>query len=125
MGWEVHGPGLRRLLTTLQQRYLLPPVYIIENGAAFKDVLTPDGQVHDPRRINYLRDYITSVYEALQAGVDVRGYFVWSLLDNFEWAYGYSKRFGLVYVDFPTQRRIPKASARWYSRVIAENAVPW
>ena len=123
MGWEVHGPGLRRLLTTLQQRYPLPPVYIIENGAAFEDVLTPDGQVHDPRRINYLRDYITAVREAMHAGVDVRGYFVWSLLDNFEWAFGYSKRFGIIYVDYPTQRRVIKDSGHWYAQVIAQNGI--
>jgi beta-glucosidase len=123
MGWEVHGPGLYRLLTTLQQRYPLPPLYIIENGAAFKDVLTPAGRVHDPRRISYLRDYITAVHEAVQAGVDVRGYFVWSLLDNFEWAYGYSKRFGLIYVDYQTQRRVIKDSGHWYAHVIAQNGI--
>jgi beta-glucosidase len=123
MGWEVHGPGLRRLLTSLHQRYPMPPLYIIENGAAFKDVLTPDGQVHDVRRINYLRDYITAVHEAMQAGVDVRGYFVWSLMDNFEWSYGYTKRFGVTYVDYPTQRRVIKDSGHWYARVIAQNGI--
>jgi beta-glucosidase len=123
MGWEVHGPGLRRLLHTLHHRYPLPPIYIIENGAAFADVLTPDGQVHDARRINYLREYISAVHEALQAGVDVRGYFVWSLLDNFEWAFGYSKRFGVIYVDYPTQRRVIKDSGHWYARVIAQHGI--
>jgi beta-glucosidase len=124
MGWEIHGPGLQRLLTTLHKRYPLPPVYIIENGAAFADVLTPAGQVHDPRRINYLREYITAVHDAIQAGVDVRGYFVWSLLDNFEWAFGYSKRFGVIYVDYPTQRRVIKDSGHWYARVIAQKGIP-
>ncbi len=123
MGWEVHGPGLGRLLTTLQQRYPMPPIYIIENGAAFKDVVTPDDQVHDPRRINYLRDYIAAVLEARRTGVDVRGYFVWSLLDNFEWSFGYSKRFGLVHVDYATQRRIIKDSGHWYARLIAQNGL--
>jgi beta-glucosidase len=123
MGWEVHGPGLRRLLTTLHQRYPLPPLTIVENGAAFADVLTPDGQVHDVRRINYLREYITAVHEAIQAGVDVRGYFVWSLLDNFEWAFGYSKRFGVIYVDYPTQRRVIKDSGHWYARAIAQHGI--
>ncbi len=123
MGWEVHGPGLRRLLTTVQQRYPVPPIYIIENGAAFKDVLTADGCVHDPRRIAYLRDYLTAVHEALHDGVDVRGYFVWSLLDNFEWTFGYSKRFGVVYVDYATQRRVIKDSGYWYAQVLAQNGI--
>jgi beta-glucosidase len=123
MGWEVHGPGLRRLLTGLQRRYPVPPLYIIENGAAFKDELTPDSQVHDPRRINYLRDYITAVHDALRDGVDLRGYFVWSLLDNFEWSFGYGKRFGIIYVDYATQRRVIKDSGRWYARVIAQNGI--
>ena len=123
MGWEVHGPGLRRLLVALQQRYPLPPLYIIENGAAFKDVLTSDEQVHDPRRINYLREHVTALHEAIHAGVDVRGYFVWSLLDNFEWAFGYSKRFGVIYVDYPTQHRVIKDSGYWYARVIEQNGI--
>ncbi len=123
MGWEVHGPGLCRLLTTLQQRYPVPPLYIIENGAAFKDVLTPDGHVFDPRRIDYLRDYITAVHTAWRNGVDVRGYFVWSLLDNFEWSFGYSKRFGVIYVDYATQRRAIKDSGYWYAQVIAQNGI--
>jgi beta-glucosidase len=123
MGWEVHGPGLYRLLTGLQQRYPMPPLYIIENGAAFQDILTPDGQVHDPRRLSYLREYLAAVHQAMQEGVDVRGYFVWSLLDNFEWSFGYSKRFGLIYVDYPTQRRVIKDSGHWYAQVIAQNGV--
>ena len=123
MGWEVYGPGLNHLLTKLAQRYPVPPLYIIENGAAFKDEVSPDGQVHDPRRIHYLREYITAVHEALQAGVDVRCYFVWSLLDNFEWARGYSKRFGIVYVDYATQRRVIKDSGHWYAHVIAQNGI--
>jgi beta-glucosidase len=96
---------------------------MIENGAAFTDILTPDGRVQDPRRIDYLREYITAVYEAVQAGVDVRGYFVWSLLDNFEWSFGYSKRFGVIYIDYATQRRVIKDSSHWYAQVIAQNGI--
>jgi beta-glucosidase len=123
MGWEVHAPGLRRLLNTVRQRYPAIPLYIIENGAAFADEISADGAVHDPRRVNYLRDHIGAVREAIQDGVDVRGYFAWSLLDNFEWALGYSKRFGLIYVDYPTQRRILKDSGQWYAQVIARNGI--
>ena len=101
----------------------MPPIYIIENGAAFHDRLMPDERVPDPRRINYLRDYISAVHEAMQDGVDVRGYFVWSLLDNFEWSFGYDKRFGVIYVDYPTQRRVIKDSGHWYARVIAQNGI--
>ena len=123
MGWEVHAPGLHRLLNTLHQRYPATPLYIIENGAAFPDEISPDGLVHDPRRVNYLRDHIGAVHAALQDGVDVRGYFAWSLLDNFEWAQGYSKRFGLIYVDYPTQRRVIKDSGHWYAQVVAQNGI--
>ena len=79
--------------------------------------------MHDPRRIAYLRDYLTALHEALHDGVDVRGYFVWSLLDNFEWAFGYGKRFGVIYVDYPTQRRVIKDSGYWYAQVIARNGI--
>lgn len=123
MGWEIHAPALRRLLLRLQHEYPLPSIYITENGAAFADEIGPDGRVHDPRRINYLRDHLAQTRLALDEGVDVRGYFVWSLLDNFEWAEGYSKRFGLVYVDYPTQQRIVKDSGEWYAQVIAQNGV--
>ena len=123
MGWEVHAPGLRRLLNTLHQRYPATPLYIIENGAAFADEISADGAVHDPRRVNYLREHIGAVRDAIQDGVDVRGYFVWSLLDNFEWAFGYSKRFGVIYVDYPTQRRVIKDSGHWYAQVIAQNGI--
>lgn len=123
MGWEVHAPGLRRLLNRIHRDYRLPPVYITENGAAFQDAVTPDGKVHDPRRVDYLRQHFIQTRLAMQDGVDVRGYFVWSLLDNFEWGHGYTKRFGIVRVDFDTQERIIKDSGEWYSRVIAANAV--
>lgn len=113
MGWEVFPDGLSELLVRLHADYPLPPVYIMENGAAYKDRLV-DGRIADPDRSRYLQDHIAALADALKAGVDVRGYFVWSLLDNFEWADGYSKRFGIVYVDYPTQTRIPKDSALWY-----------
>lgn len=121
MGWEVHAPALRRLLNRLHREYRLPPIYITENGAAFRDEAGPNGRVRDPRRASYLREHTGQVRRAIDDGVDVRGYFVWSLLDNFEWASGYSKRFGIVHVDFETQRRTLKDSARWYARVIAGN----
>ncbi len=123
MGWEVHSPALYRILTRINRDYHLPPLYITENGAAFKDELTPDGQVHDPRRIQYLKDHFLAVRQAMQEGVDLRGYFVWSLLDNFEWSFGYTRRFGIVRVDYDTHQRILKDSAKWYSQVIADNGV--
>ena len=123
MDWEVHAPAFKRLLLRLAHEYHLPPIYITENGAAFVDEVGSDGGVHDPRRVNYLREHLTALREAMTEGVDVRGYFVWSLLDNFEWAKGYSKRFGITYLDYPTQQRIVKDSGEWYSRVIAQNGV--
>jgi beta-glucosidase len=95
---------------------------ITENGAAFDDQLDGDG-VHDDDRISYLRDHLEVVHEAISAGVDLRGYFVWSLLDNFEWAFGYGKRFGIVHVDYETQARVWKDSAHWYQRVIRRNGL--
>ncbi|MEA2574685.1 MAG: beta-glucosidase, partial [Chloroflexia bacterium] len=123
MDWEVHAPAFKRLLLRLAHEYRLPPLYITENGASFVDELGEDGKVHDPRRISYLREHLGAVREAMHEGVDMRGYFVWSLLDNFEWARGYSKRFGIVYVDYPTQRRIVKDSGEWYAQAIAQNAI--
>ncbi|HEX6249557.1 MAG TPA: GH1 family beta-glucosidase [Nocardioidaceae bacterium] len=118
MGWEVQPWGLRDLLLRLEKDYRLPPVYITENGAAYADQ-PADGRVEDPERIAYVDAHLRAVREAMDAGVDVRGYFVWSLLDNFEWAFGYTKRFGVVYVDYETQERIPKSSAEWYAQVAA------
>lgn len=123
MGWEVYPEGLYELLTRLKADYGFPAYYITENGAAYADQVGADGQVDDPRRIAYLRDHFIQAARAISAGVPLRGYFVWSLLDNFEWSFGYTKRFGLIYTDYATQQRIPKTSARWYGRVIAENAV--
>jgi beta-glucosidase len=100
------------------------PLYITGNGAAFDDVVSADGGVHDRRRIGYLDAHFRAARRAIDAGVDLRGYFVWTLLDNFEWAFGYSRRFGLIYVDYDTQRRVVKDSGRWFARVAAANAVP-
>jgi beta-glucosidase len=123
MGWEVCAPALRRLLNRLNTDYSMPPIYITENGAAFEDQLSPDGQIHDKQRLDYLRQHILQVGLARQDGVDVRGYFAWSLLDNFEWAHGYSKRFGIVRVDYDTQQRTLKDSAYWYRQLIASGEV--
>jgi len=123
MGWEVQPWGLRELLLRLDKDYPLPPVYITENGAAYADELSTGGTVEDLDRIAYVDSHLRAVREAMDAGVDVRGYFVWSLLDNFEWAFGYAKRFGIVYVDYATQERIPKASAEWYAGVAATRSL--
>ncbi|MGI5347597.1 GH1 family beta-glucosidase [Streptomyces sp. CA-250714] len=120
MGWPVDPPTFTDLLTDLTARYpALPPLLITENGSAEADTVSPDGRVHDTDRIDYLRDHLTAVADAIRAGVDVRGYYVWSLLDNFEWARGYGRRFGLIRVDYPTQQRIPKDSYHWYRDLIA------
>jgi beta-glucosidase len=120
-GWPVIPSGLSELLTGLRDRYdrALPPVYITENGCSTDDEPAPDGTVDDQARISYLDGHVRALREAMTAGVDVRGYFVWSLLDNFEWAQGYRQRFGIVHVDFATQRRTPKASFGWYRNLIA------
>ncbi len=123
MGWEVYAPALRRLLKRIHDEYPPVPLYITENGGAYADEVSPDGQVHDERRIAYLRDHLAQLCLAIEDGVDVRGYFAWSLFDNFEWAHGYSQRFGLIYIDFATQARILKDSAKWYAQTIAANAV--
>ncbi|MCS7192862.1 MAG: GH1 family beta-glucosidase [Armatimonadetes bacterium] len=124
MGWEVYPDGLYELLTRLNRDYKIPEFYITENGAAFKDEIAPDGKVHDERRLNYLRKHFLRAHKAIQDGVPLKGYFVWSLMDNFEWSHGYTKRFGVVYVDYETQKRIVKDSGYWYKQVIAENGVP-
>ena len=123
MGWEVYPEGLYEILTRLKADYDFPAYYVTENGVAYPDHVGADGQVFDSRRVAYLRDHFIQAARAIAEGVPLRGYFVWSLMDNFEWSFGFSKRFGLVYTDYATQQRTPKASARWYSRVIAENGV--
>ncbi|MEE8331431.1 MAG: GH1 family beta-glucosidase, partial [Acidimicrobiia bacterium] len=117
MGWEVYPEGLYDMLTRVQTDYEFPLIYVTENGAAFADELV-DGEVHDPARISYLERHLAQVHRAIDAGVPVAGYFAWSLMDNFEWGHGYSKRFGLTYVDYISQDRIVKASGRWYADVI-------
>ncbi|GAA4892550.1 GH1 family beta-glucosidase [Streptomyces coeruleoprunus] len=123
MDWPVDEEGLYELLTRLRDELPDVPLVITENGAAYEDYADPEGEVHDPERVAYLDRHLTAVHRALGDGVDVRGYFLWSLLDNFEWAYGYSKRFGIVHVDFASQRRTPKDSARWYAEVIARGGL--
>ena len=123
MDWEIHPQGLHDLLTGLHREYTLPPVYITENGMAHAERLQ-DGVVDDAPRIDYVRRHLEAVAAARADGVDVRGYFYWSLMDNYEWDSGYDKRFGLVYVDYATQRRIPKSSARWYRDTIAALRAP-
>ncbi|MBI5879235.1 MAG: beta-glucosidase [Chloroflexi bacterium] len=121
--WEIYPTGLYDLLMRVRRDY--PPVDIVitENGAAVPDRLEPDGRVHDTRRIRYLRDHVVQLHRAMSDGVPVRGYVVWSLMDNFEWALGYAKRFGLVYVDYATQARILKDSALWYAQVMWQGGV--
>jgi beta-glucosidase len=121
--WPVVPAALTELLTGLRDTYgdALPPIYITENGAAYPDVPDADGRVDDTDRVRFLDEHLRALRAAVAAGVDVRGYFAWSLLDNFEWAEGYSQRFGLVRVDFDTQRRTPKASFDWYREMIAKS----
>ncbi|ORT61633.1 GH1 family beta-glucosidase [Streptomyces sp. CB03238] len=117
MGWAVDPTGLYDLLLRVAGEHPGLPLLITENGAAFEDEVAADGSVHDPRRLAYVHGHLEAVHRAIEDGADVRGYFLWSLLDNFEWAYGYAKRFGAVHVDYQTQRRTPKSTAHWYARV--------
>jgi beta-glucosidase len=123
MGWPVDASGLRELLGRLYTDYRAP-MMITENGAAFDDVVAADGAIHDADRTRYVHEHLVALHQALGDGIDLRGYFLWSLLDNFEWSYGYGKRFGIVRVDLDTQVRTPKDSAHFYSEVVANNAVP-
>jgi beta-glucosidase len=118
LGWEIDPSGLVDVLERLRRDYPPMPLAVTELGAAFHDQVGPDGRVHDPERVRFLDDHLRAARRALEAGVDLRGLFVWSLLDNFEWAQGYSKRFGLVHVDFGSGRRTLKDSAHWYRDVI-------
>ncbi len=123
MGWGINPPGLTEVLLNLKENYGNPKIFITENGCAVDDTLAQNGVVADTGRINYLRAHLVAVHEAIQAGVNLKGYYVWSLMDNFEWAHGLSKRFGIIRVEYDTGQRIPKQSARWYSQVIRQNAV--
>jgi beta-glucosidase len=124
MGWTIEPDGLTELLVRLQRDYDPPALYITENGTAINDYINPDGRVLDPERIAYLDAHLRAAEAAIEQGVRLRGYFTWSLLDNFEWALGYSRRFGLVYVEYGTQRRVPKASYDWYREIIAAGGLP-
>ncbi|CCH32474.1 GH1 family beta-glucosidase [Actinosynnema sp. NPDC047251] len=123
MGWEQHPESLTELLVWLAG-YSGVPLVVSENGSAFTDVVDPDGRVRDTRRTRYLAEHLRAVHAAIARGADVRGYLAWSLLDNFEWSLGYTQRFGLVHVDFDTQRRTVKDSGRFFAEVVARNAVP-
>jgi beta-glucosidase len=123
MGWNQEPQGLVDLLLELRDRYPSQPLAITENGAAFYDTVSEDGRVHDEDRVGYLHDHIDAVGEAIEKGADVRAYFVWSLLDNFEWAYGYDRRFGVVRVDYDTQERIVKDSGLWYRELLRTRTI--
>jgi beta-glucosidase len=123
MGWPVEPEGLKEMLVRIKDEYADVPIYVTENGRAVHDYIDPEGGVVDEERVSYLDSHFRAAHEAMERGVDLRGYMVWSFLDNFEWAEGYSKRFGLVFVEYGTQQRIPKSSARWYSGVIKRNGL--
>lgn len=124
MGWNIEPQGLVDLLLDVHERYPSVPMAITENGAAFYDEVSPDGRVHDADRVAYLHDHIDAVGEAIERGADVRGYFVWSLMDNFEWSYGYDRRFGVVRVDYETLERTVKDSGRWYRELLRTGTIP-
>ncbi|MCL5025948.1 MAG: GH1 family beta-glucosidase [Chloroflexi bacterium] len=121
MRWEVYPQGLYEVLMRLHQEYRVPRMFITENGAAFPDAIDADGQIRDDRRLAYLEAHLTQAQRAIQDGAPLSGYFVWSLMDNFEWARGYSQRFGIVYVDYEDQQRIVKSSGHWYGDVVRQN----
>lgn len=123
MGWEVYPSGLRDLLVRVHRDYHPARLHIAENGAAYADGPDATGAIADRRRVEFLRSHVHAAHEALEAGVPLEGYFAWSLLDNFEWAHGFAKRFGLYWVDLETGRRTPKQSAHWYRELIAANAI--
>ncbi len=123
MGWEIFPKGLYDLLTRIRKDYRTIPIYITENGAAFNDKLTKDHKIHDRKRIDYLHAHFEEAWKAIENGIPLKGYFVWSLMDNFEWAFGYSKRFGLIYTDFQILKRIWKDSAYFYKGVIKSNGL--
>ena len=124
MGWLIEPEGLYDALRTLDREAPRLPLYITENGCAADDYVDPDGHVNDSERVDYLDGHLDAAWRAIDDGVNLAGYFDWSLMDNFEWAWGYQRRFGLYYVDFGTQRRLPKKSAAFYSEVARSNALP-
>ncbi|MFI1290268.1 GH1 family beta-glucosidase [Streptomyces sp. NPDC020792] len=124
MGWTIDPSGLHELIMRYSQEAPGVALYVTENGAAYDDKVDADGRVHDPERVAYLHSHLAAVRRAITDGADVRGYYLWSLMDNFEWAYGYGKRFGAVYVDYSTLARIPKSSAHWYGRAARTGELP-
>jgi beta-glucosidase len=123
MGWEIYPEGMYETLLRLHREYGSPQLFITENGAAFRDEMDANGQLPDDERIRFLESHISQAARAAVDGCSLKGYFVWTLLDNFEWAHGYGKRFGLIHIDYETQRRTPKRSAFWYRDVIAKNGL--
>jgi beta-glucosidase len=123
MGWEIDASGLLDTLRRVNEEYTHLPLYVTENGAAFDDEIGPDGSVDDPQRRDYFEQHLRACHQAINEGIPLRGYFAWSLMDNYEWSWGYTRRFGMVYVDYPTQRRIPKMSSRWYAEVTRRNGL--
>jgi beta-glucosidase len=123
MGWSVYPSGLKDLLVDIKDTYDNPVIYVTENGTAAPDTPDAHGFVRDRARVSYLREHFLATHAAIEEGADVRGYYVWSLMDNFEWANGYAPRFGIVRVDFDTLERTPKESAWWYRGVIERNGV--
>jgi beta-glucosidase len=121
--WEIYPPGMYDMLTRIQADYHPAEIYVTENGVCVPDGVDFDGRVRDERRIRYLRSHLAQVQRAISAGAPVKGYFHWTLMDNFEWAFGYRMRFGLVYVDFANQKRTIKDSGRWYARIIHQNGL--
>ncbi len=123
MDWEIYPQGIYDMLVRLHREYAVPHIYLVENGSAFPDVVEDDGRIHDPRRINYLREHLLQVHAAVAQGVPLDGYSVWSLMDNFEWSLGYSMRFGIIHIDYATQKRRIKDSGYWYRNIIANNGL--
>jgi beta-glucosidase len=123
MDWEIDPTGLSEILLRIHQEYPSIPLFVSENGAAFDDTIGPDGRVDDDARVAYLDAHLRACHQAIAGGAPLSGYFAWSLLDNFEWAEGFSKRFGIVYVDYATQQRTVKASAEWFAQVIQRHGL--
>jgi beta-glucosidase len=123
MGWGVYPPGLYALLRDIKNTYTNIPTYITENGTALEDLPDSNEFVVDRGRVNFIREHLLAAHNAIQAGVNLRGYFVWSLMDNFEWCQGYRPRFGIIRTNYQTQKRTPKQSAHWYSQVISQNGI--
>jgi beta-glucosidase len=122
MGWTIAPDGLRDVLLDLHRTYAPAEIVVTESGAAYPDTVDGDGRVRDLDRVDYLARHVAAASEALRAGVPLTGYHVWSFMDNYEWSLGYTRRFGLVHVDYASQRRTPKDSARWYQQLIAASA---